>query len=138
MALFGNEGIWYTDIFSVYRNKETTKNGVTNFERQKISEKNFGRIYRKSSPSLNRTQQAAEYSINDNLICPISVDIQAGDEIQVIRGYRLGKNKNKIDKYIAGVPVDYYEPFGGVSPLLEHKQIPLQYEGVAGVEDVGN
>ena len=138
MSLFNNSFNWYTDIFSVYRNTETTINGLTKAKRQLISKDNRGRIYRRSSPSLNRTNQASQYTMNDNLVCDINIDIQSGDEIRVIRGYFLGKNIDKVDVYIAGVPADYYVPFGGVSPDLEHKQIVLQSENISGAVYVEN
>lgn len=136
MALFGSELNWYTDIFSVYRNIEETTNGLTTASRKLISKDNKGRIYRRSSPSINRTNQGGQYTMSDNLACPISVDIREGDEIRVIRGYLIGKNTNKVDVYIAGKPADYYVPFGGITPDLEHKQVVLESQNISGAEYV--
>lgn len=124
--MFNNSQNWFSDVFSVYRNVISEHRGVTNTERKLISKDNYGRIYRKSNASLNSSPQAAELSINEALITDINVDIQAGDEIHLIRGYKINKKIDKADIYIAGQPVDYYTPFGGVSPDLQHKQVLLQ------------
>lgn len=124
--MYNNTSLWYTDIFSVYRNIKTEKLGVTSTERKLISKDNPCRIYRKSKPSLNNSPQAAELQISDSLICDIKVDIEAGDEIRVIRGYKINKNKDKADIYIAGLPVDYYTPIGGANPDIQHKEVDLQ------------
>lgn len=124
--MFNNSQNWYTDLFSVYRNEIVEKMGVSNTNRVLVSKNNYGRIYRKSNASLNPSPQAAELSINESLITDINIDIKAGDELHVIRGYRINKNKDKCDVYIAGQPVDYYTPFGGVSPDIQHKQIAIQ------------
>ena len=124
--MYNNTRQWYTDIFSVYQNVLTEKLGVTSTSRKLVSKDNPCRIYRKSKPSLNNNQQASELQINDNLICDIGVDIQAGDEVHVIRGFKINKNFDKSEIYVAGQPVDYYVPFGGVAPDVQHKEVGLQ------------
>ena len=125
--MYNNTANWYTDLFAVYRNIKNEKLGVTNTERKLISKDNKCRIYRKSKPSLNTTPQAAELSISDSLICDINIDIKAGDEIRVIRGYFINRNKDKeANIYIAGLPVDYYTPYGGQSPDIQHKELIIQ------------
>lgn len=119
--------LWYTDLFKVYRSMQKTKLGVTmNEERILIASGCRGRIYRKSSPSLNNNPQASELAFNDQLMCDVEIDIKAGDEIVVWRGYHIGKSTEEGQVYIAGQPADYYVPFGGVKPDVEHKQVPLQ------------
>lgn len=127
--MYNNTANWYTDKFSVYRNLITETMGVSDTKRKLISKDNFGRIYRKSKPSLNTTPQAAQLQITDSLICDIDVDIKAGDEIWVLRGWSINKIKNEkkqVNIYIAGEPVDYYTPYGGVSPDISHKEVQLQ------------
>lgn len=119
--------LWYTDLFKVYRSIQKTKLGVTmNEERVLIASGCRGRIYRKSSPSLNNNPQASELQFNDQLMCDTDIDIKAGDEIVVWRGYHIGRATKEGQVYIAGMPADYYVPFGGVAPDVEHKQVPLQ------------
>lgn len=123
--MYNTTSLWYTDIFNIYRNIKTIKSGITKTSRKLISENNIGRIYRKSNASINSNIQASELQITESLICNIDIDIEAGDEIRVIRGYKINKNKTKVDIYIAGQPVDYYTPYGGVSPDVAHKQVSL-------------
>lgn len=125
--MFNNTISWFTDIFSVYRQTKVEKYGITTYDRVLISKDNKGRIYRKSSPSLQNKETASELHITDKLICDINIDIEAGDEIRVLRGYLIGKNtKEKADIYIAGLPSDYYMPVGGINVDLEHKEVELQ------------
>lgn len=125
--MYNNTANWYTDLFSVYRNVIKEKMGVINTERKLISKDNRCRIYRKSKPSLSPSPQAAELSISDSMICDINIDIEAGDEIRVIRGYFMNKNKDrKANIYIAGLAVDYYTPYGGIAPDIQHKEVILQ------------
>lgn len=124
--MLNNTYQWYTDLFNVYRVQQVTNLGVTTDKRILVTENQRGRIYRKSGSQLNNQLQAAELNINDNLMCDINVDIKAGDLIEVSRGYFIGKFNGNKEQYIAGEPVDYYIPFGGISPDLEHKQVQLQ------------
>lgn len=124
--MYNATSLWYSDKFSVYRNVLTEKMGVSKTERILVSKDNYGRIYRKSNASLNPTPQAAQLSISEALITDIDVDIQAGDELHVLRGFRINKHKNECDIYVAGQPVDYFTPYGGVAPDLQHKQVLLQ------------
>lgn len=124
--MLNNTYQWYTDLFNVYRVQQVTNLGITTDKRILVTENQRGRIYRKSGSQLNNQLQAAELNINDNLVCDINVDIKAGDLIEVSRGYFIGKFNGNKEQYIAGEPVDYYIPFGGISPDLEHKQVQLQ------------
>lgn len=124
--MLNNTYQWYTDLFNVYRVQQVTNLGITTDKRILVTENQRGRIYRKSGSQLNNQLQAAELNINDNLVCDINIDIKAGDLIEVSRGYFIGKFNGNKEQYIAGEPVDYYIPFGGISPDLEHKQVQLQ------------
>lgn len=124
--MLNNTYQWYTDLFNVYRVQQVTNLGITTDKRILVTENQRGRIYRKSGSQLNNQLQAAELNINDNLVCDINIDIKAGDLIEVSRGYFIGKFNGNKEQYIAGEPVDYYVPFGGISPDLEHKQVQLQ------------
>ena len=57
----------------------------------------------------------------------VNEDIQTGDELLVISGGNICK-ANEPRRYFAGEPADYYEPFGGAMPDLQHKQIALSGE----------
>jgi len=70
---------------------------------------------------------AAQVDPSDTLACDNEVDIRAGDEIMVVRGGMLGSGK-KPQRYFAGLPVNYYEPIGGVVPNLAHQAVPLTGE----------
>lgn len=134
MGIYNSTQFWYTDLFSVYRNKKTETLGISNTERTLVAENCIGRIYRKSNAQINLQPQAAGITINENLMCDIDVDIEAGDEIRVIRGYKINKynkpssmnlSESKCDVYICGQPVNYYTPYGGIAPDVQHKQVPL-------------
>ena len=53
----------------------------------------------------------------DKLACGNEVDIQAGDELLIHRGARLGEVRQTMRAF-AGDPVHFYEPFGAVLPGL--------------------
>ena len=67
----------------------------------------------------------------DKLSCDLSVDIQAGDELYVIRGGNTG-HANKPERYLAGPPQDFYDPIGGALTGLEHKEVTLLRENLIG------
>jgi hypothetical protein len=67
---------------------------------------------------------AADSGSEDKLACDNAVDIQAGDELLVRRGGRLGEARQTLRAF-AGDPVYFYEPFGAVLPGLAHQEVGL-------------
>ena len=65
------------------------------------------------------------------MACDLAVDIQAGDELKIIRGGNLGF-RNKEERYFAGTPVDYHDPVGGVLTGLQHKELGLFKDNIIG------
>ena len=127
---------WYTDRMDVYRVAEVKDGNLTRQERQQVLKAIPCRIYQSDNKPINMTQTAANIQQNDHLACDISVDIQAGDELIITRGGKLGKPGPKIRAFAAD-PNLYYEPFGAIIPGLAHQEIRLlQQERVkGGVED---
>ena len=52
------------------------------------------------------------------------MDIQAGDELMIVRGGNLGYT-NQAERYFAGGPQRYYDPVGGALTGLEHQAVGL-------------
>lgn len=123
---------WYTDRMDVYRVAEVKDGNLTRQERQQALKAIPCRIYQSDNKPINMTQTAANVQESDHLACDISVDIQAGDELIITRGGKLGKLGPKIRAFAAD-PNLYYEPFGAIIPGLAHQEIRLlQQERVKG------
>ena len=123
---------WYTDRMDVYRVAEVKDGNLTRQERQQALKAIPCRIYQSDNKPINMTQTAANVQESDHLACDISVDIQAGDELIITRGGKLGKPGPKIRAFAAD-PNLYYEPFGAIIPGLAHQEIRLlQQERVKG------
>lgn len=117
-------GDWYTDTADVYRTVNVKSGAVTKQVRKLIRKDMPCRVYQTGNPRTQFKNDASEYSNRDLLACETNEDITAGDEIQLFRGGRIGKS-SRMERYFAGAPTDYFEPFGGVFPKLDHKQVPL-------------
>lgn len=114
---------WYTDIMDIYRVEAVQKDSVTVQERRKVSESPiFCRIYSTQKNGPNMTDDAARIRSEEKLACDLSVDIQKGDELYVIRGGALG-HTNQPERYFAGKPQKYYDPVGGAMSGLEHQEV---------------
>jgi hypothetical protein len=123
---------WYTDAVDVYRAVPTKDGDLTLHERQRVLQAIPCRVYQSDSKAINMTQTAADVRQEDKLSCDISVEIQAGDELIITRGARLGRT-GPVIRAFAGDPNLYYEPFGAVIPGLSHQEIRLlQQERVKG------
>ena len=123
---------WYTDRMDVYRVAEVKDGNLTRQERQQVLKAIPCRIYQSDNKPINMTQTAANVQESDHLACDISVDIQAGDELIITRGGKLGKPGPQIRAFAAD-PNLYYEPFGAIIPGLAHQEIRLlQQERVKG------
>lgn len=118
---------WYTDLVTVWRT-ESYKEGNTTKQRRVLVKENIPcRVYRNSNPSVTMKDTASQVTRADMMAVGVNEDIKTGDELLVIRGGNIGK-ASEPRRYFAGEPVDYYEPFGGAVPDLQHKQIALSGE----------
>lgn len=123
---------WYTDTVDVYRVQAVMDGSLTRHERVQILAGVPCRIYQSDNRAIQMSQEAASVRQEDRLACDVSVDIQAGDELLIHRGARLGKPGPTI-RASAADPNLYYEPFGAVIPGLAHQEIRLlQQERVKG------
>lgn len=123
---------WYTDTMDVYRVQDVLDGSLTRHERVQVSAGIPCRIYQSDNKPINMGQTAASVSQNDRLACDVSADIQAGDELLIHRGARLGK-PGPVIRAFAADPNLYYEPFGAIIPGLAHQEIRLlQQERVKG------
>ena len=131
--LFGNpifEG-WDTDLMDVFRVVAVKDGSISRQERKKVAEKIPCRVYHTGTGSPSTTDNAARIRGEDKLSCDLSVDIQAGDELYVIRGGNTG-HANEPERYLAGPPQVYYDPIGGALTGLEHKEVTLLRENLIG------
>lgn len=118
---------WYTDLMDIYRVTEVQDGALTRHEREQVAADIPCRIYQSDSKAVNMTQTAANVQQQDKLACDVSVDVQAGDELMIHRGKRIGKPGPTIRAF-AGDPTLYYEPFGAIIPGLAHQEIRLLQE----------
>lgn len=127
---------WYTDTMDIYRVQDVLDGRLTRHERVPVSAGTPCRIYRSGDKAVDMTQTAAGIRQEDKLACGVDADIQAGDELLIHRGARLGK-PGPVIRAFAADPNLYYEPFGAIVPGLAHQEIRLlQQERVkGGVED---
>lgn len=127
MAFFSFMNV-YTDTFDVYRTVKVIENGITKQERVKVLEGIPCRAYMNGTNPPNLSETGATVSMSNSLCCELGYDVKGGDEIIVHRGANVGRHVNPDERYIAGPPNIYVEPFGGASPDLEHMQISLTEE----------
>lgn len=127
MAFFSFMNV-YTDTFDVYRTVKTVENGITKQDRVLVLEGAPCRAYMNGTNPANLVETGATVSMSNMLCCELGYDVQGGDEIIVHRGANVGRRVNPDERYIAGPPNIYVEPFGGASPDLEHMQISLTDE----------
>ena len=76
------------------------------------------------------SQREAKLRSDDKLAVPLGTDIQAGDELIVIRGGNLGQTAEQ--RYFAGDVMPYYEPVGGAFNGLSHIEVGLLQEEIVG------
>lgn len=123
---------WYTDTVDIYRVVEVTDRNMDLLERKKVNPSPIPcRIYSSEKKGPNMTENAARDRSLEKMACDLAVDIQAGDELRVIRGGNLGFT-NKEERYFAGTPVDYYDPVGGVLTGLQHKEVGIFKDNIIG------
>lgn len=127
--MFSMPGInWYTDSFESYRVTQTTEGGIVKNERVKVLSNVPCRVYNNPNADIQMNEQAATTSAGNTLCCDVGVDIKAGDEIIVSRSALIRATPVCVDRYFAGKPNIYVEPFGGVLADLEHQQVALYNE----------
>lgn len=120
----------YTDTFDSYRVTVTVENGITKQAREKILSGVPCRAYQNATNQPNMTETAAMINNSNMLCCELGWDVKGGDEIILHRGANVGRFVNPDERYIAGPPNIYVEPFAGACPNLEHMQIALIDEHV--------
>ena len=118
---------WYTDRMDIYRVRPVQDGSLTRHERQQVASDIPCRIYQIAGAALDLNQTAASTAQKDWVQCDNSVDIQAGDELRILRGKGLGQVLPEIRAFAAD-PDHFFEPFGAVIPGLAHQEIPLLQE----------
>ena len=120
----------YTDTFDTYRTIKTVVNGIVKQDRIPVLTGAPCRVYSNQTNSPNLSDTTANISNSNTLCCELGYDIKGGDEVIVHRGANVGRHINPDERYIAGPPNIYVEPFGGACPDLEHMQVALINEYV--------
>lgn len=115
----------------VYRVVTVKDGSISRQERKKVGEGIPCRVYHTGTGSPSITDNAARTRGEDKISCDLSADIQAGDELYVIRGGNIGK-ANQPERYFAGPPQDFYDPIGGALTGLEHKEVTLLRDNLIG------
>ena len=121
---------FYTDTFDTYRTVKRVVNGITKQDREPVLKGVPCRVYQNNTNSPNFSDTAATVGMSNTLCCELGYDILGGDEVIVHRGASVGRFVNPDERYIAGPPNIYVEPFGGAAPNLEHMQVALTDEQV--------
>ena len=125
---------WYTDTMDVYRVIAVKDGSITRQERKKFGSEIPCRLYHTGTVIPNISYNAARTRGEDKLSCDLEVDIQAGDELQVIRGGNIGRN-DRSERYFAGPPQSYYDPVGGALTGLEHKEVTLLRDNIIDLKE---
>lgn len=129
MAYFTYMGV-YTDTFDTYRTVKSVENGIVKQDRVPVLVGIPCRVYQNQTNQPQFTDTTANISNSNMLCCELGYDVKGGDEIIVHRGANVGRHVNPDERYIAGPPNIYVEPFGMCFPDLEHMQIALIDEHV--------
>lgn len=120
---------WYTDSMSISRNVSYKDGNVDKMKREEVRKDIPCRIYsaKRNGPSWKDT--AATATATDKVACDVSVDLKPGDMLMIVRGGRLGSNRDP-ERYFAGKPQPFYDPVGGVLSGLEHQEAVLSMDEV--------
>ncbi|MFR3729169.1 hypothetical protein [Lacrimispora sp.] len=120
---------WYTDSMSISRNVPYKVGNIDKKKREEVYKDVPCRVYstKRNGPSWKET--AATAAATDKIACDVSVDLKAGDMLMIVRGGRLG-NDREPERYFAGLPQLYYDPVGGVLSGLEHQEAVLLMDEV--------
>lgn len=123
---------WYTDTVDIYRVVPIKDGNLDRQERQKINTAPIPcRVYKPEKGGPNMTENAARERSVEKMACDLLADIQAGDELLIVRGGNLG-HANQEERYFAGSPTPYYDPVGGVLTGLQHKEVGLLKDNIIG------
>lgn len=129
--LFDNTNFenWYTDSMSISRNVPYKVGNIDKKKREELYKGIPCRIYntKRNGPSWKDT--AATATATDKVACDVSVDLKPGDMLMIVRGGRMGSNREP-ERYFAGTPQPYYDPVGGVLSGLEHQEAVLSMDEV--------
>lgn len=120
---------WYTDSMSISRIIDKENGNITKKVRQEIYKDVPCRIYstKRNGPTPGKT--AAMVNGTDKVACDVSVDLKAGDMLLIVRGGRLGIEREP-ERYFCGKPQPYYDPVGGALSGLEHQEAVLLMDEV--------
>lgn len=131
-----NFASWYTDTMDIRRVQTVMDGSLTRQERVQVAAGIPCRIYHSDSKAIGMAQTAANIRQEDKLACAIEVDVQAGDELIIHRGGRLGRPGPTVRAFAAD-PNLYYEPVGSVSLGLAHQEVRLLQQEIVkgGVKD---
>lgn len=113
---------WYTDRADVYRIVDQSDGDITRSVRVLVSTGVPCRIYQSGKPALTMRDTAAAVTGSDKLMCGLSADIRKGDELRITRP------GGPQERYFAGQPQRYPEPFGAVLPGLAHTELDILTE----------
>lgn len=120
----------YTDTFDTYRTVKSVEDGIVKQDRVPVLVGTPCRVYQNQTNQPQLSDTTANISTSNMLCCELGYDVKGGDEIIVHRGANVGRYVNPDERYIAGPPNIYVEPFAGCCPDLEHMQIALIDEHV--------
>lgn len=120
----------YTDTFDTYRTVKSVEDGIVKQDRVPVLVGAPCRVYQNQTNQPQLSDTTANISTSNMLCCELGYDVKGGDEIIVHRGANVGRHINPDERYIAGPPNIYVEPFAGCCPDLEHMQIALIDEHV--------
>ena len=120
---------WFTDLMDVYRVKNGSDGALVRPERVLVASAVPCRVYAPQKNNLNLRQAASAVYGDEKLACAVDVDIEAGDELLVMRGAALGR-KTKPVRYIASQPVLYFDPVGVAATGLEHMEVGIHADNV--------
>lgn len=120
---------WFTDLMDIYRVEAVTTGALTRQERVLVASAVPCRIYSPQKVNINLRQAASAVYGDEKLACAVDTDIEAGDELIVMRGAALGR-KTKPVRYIASQPVLYFDPVGAAATGLEHMEVGIHADNV--------
>lgn len=119
-----NFDAWYTDLVDVYRVVDKQRGALTKRERELVYRNIPCRVYQESGGSPTMRQDAGFVSQSSKIALSNDYLIKPGDELQIVRGGRLGHTHIKVRAF-AGDARNHFEPFGSVMPRLDHQEIDL-------------
>ena len=120
---------WFTDLMDVYRVENGSDGALVRPERVLVASAVPCRVYSPQKNNLNLRQAASAVYGDEKLACAVDADIEAGDELIVMRGGALGR-KTKPVRYIASQPVLYFDPVGVAATGLEHMEVGIHADNV--------